>query len=96
MNAYRIEIYARNEKRIYDLINSCANSIAKKIKRGITIDNNKLVSSSSVAKIVSEAAKIVLRYDGIKLTKDERNEGKKIIAREITDRAEEMIQYNEI
>lgn len=96
MNEYRLEIYVRNERHLVSLIENCAKMIAKKIKKGIEIDLNKLAMCPTVAKIVSDGAKVVQKYDDITLTREERKEGKFFTAREIINRANEMIDLKEI
>lgn len=90
---YKVRIYISNVYEIYNMLQSLASCIEKKISKGIEINLDTLAMSSSVGKIVTELNKYLQKYDNEILSKDVRKEVRYIIANEIIDIAKDNIEY---
>lgn len=92
---YKVRIYISNVCEIYNMLQSLASCIERKINKGIEINFDMLAMSSSVGKIVTELNKYLQKYDNETLSKDVRKEVRYIIANEIIDIAKDNIEYKQ-
>lgn len=74
MNTWRLNLYINNSREIYLVTESLFNSLAKKIKKGLTLNVETLANCSAMKRIVSMAAKMVKEYDGVTVSSQERKE----------------------
>lgn len=74
MNTWRLNLYINNSREIYLVTESLFNSLAKKIKKGVTLNVETLANCSTMKRIVSMAAKMVKEYDGVTVSSQERKE----------------------
>lgn len=74
MNTWRLNLYINNSREIYSVTESLFNSLAKKIKKGVTLNVETLANCSTMKRIVSMAAKMVKEYDGVTVCTQERKE----------------------
>ncbi len=74
LNADRMVIYINNTYDIYRLIEWLYSSLAKKMKKGLVPDVNRLANCSTMKTILRKAAKLVLENDGARVTAQERKE----------------------
>lgn len=74
MNTWRLNLYINNSREIYLITESLFNSLAKKIKKGVTLNVETLANCSTMKRIASMSAKIVKEYDGVTVSSQERKE----------------------
>lgn len=74
MNTWRLNLYINNSREIYLVTESLFNSLAKKIKKGVTLNVETLANCSTMKRIVLMAAKMVKEYDGATVSSQERKE----------------------
>lgn len=74
LNADRMVIYINNTYDIYRLTEWLYDSLAKKMKKGLAPDVNRLANCCTMKTILREAAKLVLENDGARVTAQERKE----------------------
>ena len=94
LNADRLAIYVDNSSDIYLITESLFNSLAKKIRKGLVPSVEHLANCSSMRKIIGMAAKMVAKYDGGKVTTEERKEAAKVHAQYIIECAEYIAKDN--
>jgi len=74
LNADRLSIYVDNSSDIYLITKNLFNTLAKKMKKGLVPDVEYLANCSSMKRIIAMAAKLVAKYDGAKVTTEERKD----------------------
>ena len=82
-----LKIYADNNRAIYDRCDRLADCLAKKIKKGIKLDAEKLENSELIRSIVSDCVKCVKKYDDAEVTRQGRKNAAKEIAASILEDA---------
>lgn len=92
MNATRLKIYVDNSRDIYAITEGLQNSLAKKIRKGVAVSVDKLAASSSMRRIISQAARMVREFDGERPTADDRRAVAKVHAQYIMECAQYLAQ----
>ena len=80
-------IYVQNDRDVYTLIEWLQNTLAKKIRKGITPDTEFLKNSSTVKKIICMSKNLLFKYDHQVATKSDILEAKELIVNEIIETA---------
>ncbi len=67
-----LAIYVDNSREIYSVTENLVNSLAKKIRKGVTISRERLVGCSTMRRIISMGARMVADNEGERCTAGDR------------------------